>query len=513
MTNDTHIVLAPYLDLVHRYRLAAVCTLAVGLALTLLVAVMLPSVYRSSTLVLIHAQEISPSYLPFVAVGRLQDRLGTLGEEVLSRTRLERIIKSYNLYDRRRASGKPVEEIVDYMRAHVRITISPDKQANDSVGGSVSVSYEYPDPLVAQRVAAKLADVLIRQDARERAREVAVAAQFLQDTLQTTRRELEAKGQEIRLFKDRFRGSLPEDLDANLKSIADLQSSLQGTKESLLQLDERRIQLDREAAWERRESLTIASSSGAKTLASPQAALHSMEMQLTGLRAQYSERYPDVVQLEAQIDALKAELRRTGTSGKDNESPVGGELRKERDEIALEKDRLENRLTALRSRIENYQNRIAAVPAHEQQLADLTRDYTTLAGKYGQILDATLAAKMSQSLEEREQGDRFHVLDPANLPTEPVGPDRLAIAIVGVTLSLVLALVLPFALFYTDSSFKDPEELKREYETPIAASIPRLDEVEDPGRRRRDLVRALLLSSACFVAGAGAVWLYAATVF
>jgi len=111
--------------------------------------------------------------------------------------------------------------------------------------------------------------------------------------------------------------------------------------------------------------------------------------------------------------------------------------------------------------------------------------------------------------EQRQEGERFQVLDPANLPVGPEAPDRKALAIGGVVFSLGLAGTLPFALFFTDSSFKDPDEVRQELALPVAATIPELTEIEDTIPRRRALYQSLAISSACFFLGVGALLFYA----
>src|SRR5204862_5802601 len=109
-----------------------------------------------------------------------------------------------------------------------------------------------------------------------------------------------------------------------------------------------------------------------------------------------------------------------------------------------------------RRKIADYHQRVAATPAHEQQFAALTRDYNVLDADYQKLKNKKLEAQISQNLEQRQEGERFQVLDPANLPVAPEAPNRKALALGGVIFSLGLAGALPFALFFTDSTFKDP---------------------------------------------------------
>ena len=60
---------------------------------------LLPSVYRSGTLILVEQPTVPSQYVvPNIATDNLQDRLQSITQQILSRTRLMRIIESQNLY-------------------------------------------------------------------------------------------------------------------------------------------------------------------------------------------------------------------------------------------------------------------------------------------------------------------------------------------------------------------------------------------------------------------------------
>lgn len=188
-------------------------------------------------------------------------------------------------------------------------------------------------------------------------------------------------------------------------------------------------------------------------------------------------------------------------------SPEEAELHKDMDTADVEQRRLDTEIPTLKRKIADYQQRVAATPAHEQQFAALTRDYNVLDVDYQKLKNKKLEAQISQNLEQRQEGERFQVLDPANLPLAPEAPNRKALALMGIFFSLSLAAALPFALYFTDTSFKDPNELRRVLELGVAATIPELPELED--NHRRALFRSLAISSACFCAGVGMLFLYA----
>src|SRR5713101_1575781 len=127
MDQTDHFSLAPYFDIIYRHRLSSLCTLTMGSALALIAAILLPSVYRSTTLVMIQPQEVPSEYVSAPVTGHIRDRLQALSQIALSRTRLEQIITQFGLYGSLRGRGAPMEEVVDDLRRHIRIDIPEDR--------------------------------------------------------------------------------------------------------------------------------------------------------------------------------------------------------------------------------------------------------------------------------------------------------------------------------------------------------------------------------------------------
>src|SRR5512145_1320047 len=58
----------------------------------------LPSVYRSSTVILVEKPKVPEAYIRSTVTTRIEDRLATITQQILSRTWLERVITQLDLY-------------------------------------------------------------------------------------------------------------------------------------------------------------------------------------------------------------------------------------------------------------------------------------------------------------------------------------------------------------------------------------------------------------------------------
>jgi succinoglycan biosynthesis transport protein ExoP len=500
--NERQIIsLRPYVDVLYRHRVSFLCALAVGLSLTAYALVMLPQGYRSSALLLEEPPEVAPSYIAAPAATDVRDRVEFVTQVALSRRRLARIIRAFNLYPRQRAAHEPIDELADRMRRRIAVDPVVDPQRPGEPPDAFEVSFEYPVAALAQAVTARLSAMFVNEDRSRRIAAAAVADRFLRDQVAGARASLEAKSSEIKTFKKRYAGALPEEMASNLQQLERLQEQLDLTVEALARAQ----------------------------VVSPQTRLGEMEGRLITLRARYSDAYPDVVALRDEIDALKrsraAPVRHPNRSPSDGARVLGDSSRALDGDSALDSARtmdtaratgaggLQARRAALLGQIASARERIAETPEHEQQLAALERDYGVLADNYARLMRRRLQARATMLLAQRDEGARLRVADPANLPLRPARPNSIAILVLGAIVSLAGAIALPFGIFFTDTSFKDPDELAREHGSPVLIAIPELKEIA--GRRER-LRNGLGAGAAAFAAlsiGAAALWMYAARVF
>src|SRR5574341_177520 len=104
-------------------------------------------------------------------------------------------------------------------------------------------------------------------------------------------------------------------------------------------------------------------------------------------------------------------------------------------EVSLELSTLKNRQANLTKQIMIFEKRVENTPLREQQLMTIMRDYDNIRKNYQSLLDKRLEAKISENLEKRQQGEIFTVLDPANSPQMPYGPNRGLIVLMGILMA------------------------------------------------------------------------------
>jgi len=496
-----------YLNAISRHWLVAVCTLVVGLAITFVTVRVLPDVYRSTTLIMVEPQDVPEAYVRATVTTRLENRLQAMNQEVLSRTRLEAVIKDFGLYPQARADGMPIERIVDMMRKSVFVEVYLQNNG-------FRISYEGSDPVTVQRVTARLASMYIDENLRIREEQVTGTTEFMESELDKSKKQLDQQEAEIQDFKQQHMGELPEQRDANMRSLEGNRLQLQTTSVALSAALERKLLLDKQAA-EARSRIPLVSADGKPaTVDSPSARLRQLEAQLVDLKGRYTDEHPDVIQTRAQIARLREEL--TGSSTEAGGAPVDPlvppDLVREIEQTQLEITRLTADEERIKKSIEMYQQRVENAFVREQQLLGLTRDYDVTKHKYQALLDKKLEAQLSQSLERRQKAERFRILDPASLPQTPARPDRRMLNLGGAALSVGLACFLPILMRQLDTSFHVAEDFVSAA-LPVLAVIPQAQTPDVRRRRQRYRMRVLGTSVAVLVVGICGVTLYAMYLF
>lgn len=472
--------------------------LVLGTTVAVAVAKYLPDMYRSETLIMLLPQRIPESYVRTTVTERIEDRLATLQSQILSRSRLERIILDLDLYQdlRRRL---PMEDVVERMRDE--ITIKVEGRASLSF----TLSYVSHDANVAQKTTDRLASLFIEENLHDRENQAEDTNQFLDTQLQDARRRLIEQEKKLEDYRRRFSGQLPSQATTNLQAIQNLQLQVQSLAEAADRARERRLLLERQLAdlqlpdpvgigtvptAAARESGAVGETT-AEQLEAARASLHLLQM-----RAKPD--HPDVRMMQRTIRDLEGKLQAEAKSSPGPDqlvekalTPAEALRQKRVRDLGAELNVLDRELQdkqqqekRLRGEMAEYQVKLDALPARESDLVELTRDYTTLQATYESLLAKREDSKLAANLERRNIGEQFKVLDPAKVPERPFSPKRVQIVLGGSGGGLALGLLLVALLEYRDASFKTEDDVERVCQLPVLALVPIMMSAEERRRAR-----------------------------
>jgi len=155
-TIDVEISPAHYLQLIlHRKWIVITIFLSVSIV-TAVIAQRLPNIYTSETVILVDPQKVPESYVKATVTGDVRNRLGTLSQQILSASRLQKIIESLNLYQQERKEMVR-EDVQAQMRRDINVSLVTAGGAQNDLQ-AFKISYSNRDPRLAARVAGEWPD-------------------------------------------------------------------------------------------------------------------------------------------------------------------------------------------------------------------------------------------------------------------------------------------------------------------------------------------------------------------
>ena len=487
-----------YLDLGLRRKWYIIIPLVLGILGSFGVYKYLPKVYKATTLILVQPQSVPESYVRPTTTDSVANRLNTISQEILSRTRLEKVIQEFNLYTDIRKK-LPLEEIIEIMRKAIEVKVQePRRERRDQTTNSFSISYEGEEPKTVMMVTNKLASLFIEENLKVRESQAEGTSDFLSKELQGMDERLKRKEQEIRNFKERSMGQLPQQLDANLRILEGLQQQIKTTNESLRAAEDRSIVIQSQIELLKKREPTQVVRVGSQGEISVDRNEDPMITQLRNLKrdlaiaqSKYKETHPDVVDLKKKVADLEPKVK--GLVEKTQEGKVSEQIlppptldaetqrlltqyNEQYHAAVLQAKRLREEEKELKQQVAFYQRRIEDTPRKEQELIFLTRDYDLLKSSYQSLLDKKMQAQMAENLERKQKGEQFKILDPASLPEKPIKPDRNKILLIGAVIGLALGLGLIWVRESMDRSFHTVSDVEDYLEMPVLAMIPNLRE-------------------------------------
>jgi succinoglycan biosynthesis transport protein ExoP len=471
----------------------------VVLSLAAYLALSLPDIYRSSTVIFITPQKLPTSYVPSPVTSTIEQRIRVISQDILSRTRLEKIVQELNLYPQL----SKMDARVAKLRRNILIGAGRDDAVKDVRGADTfALSFEYTTPEKAMQVASRLGALFIDESSQRGQQQATGTTTFISVEADRLRKELEGQETEVNLYKAQHRFELPEQLDANLRTLEQLRIEVQGNMLRLTSLQERKGNLERYVVE-----------------AGGRASVEDRKLQLEDLLTRYSEKHPDVVRLEKEIQSLEVESKKQPqTKGSTStvrqvRNPVQQTLVRQIEDLNLEINAVRAANELLRSRIASYQTRVEDTPVRAIELAKISRAYEITLKKYQDLQGKSIESQLSENMEKKQKGEQFQLVDRANLPQVPVAPNRLRIFLVGLAAALAGSFGLAFLQETLNTSFKRGDEFRDYTDVPVLATIPAISTRGSILEQRRAQRILVLASGLVLVVGIVSIHLYGTLFF
>lgn len=539
--------LKDYLVALRRRKKQILTTMGILAVISVLVTLLWPPVYRSSATILIEEQEIPAELVRSTITSYADQRVQVISQQVMTRANMMQIIEKYNLYPRKR-QRETTEEILERMHKDVKFNLVSadviDRRSGMKTMAAIAFTLTYDGETAAgaQKVASELTSLYLDENLKSRQQKSSETSSFLADEASKLSEHIAESEKKLAAFKEKHLGSLPELAQLNLQLRDRTDTETMEVDRQISMAEERKFYLDGQLAQMKPNSPMLSASGERildsderlKTLQAQYASLSGiysanhpdvikmrremdalkketggdgdiqeqakqltrMRTDLATMREKYSDDYPDVVKLRKAIAALEESHKKTVAANdvpkfKKPENPAYIALQAQLESTNSELKTLRTKRAELKAKMASYESRLEQAPQVEREYLDLSRDRENSVRRYQEIRAKLMEAEVGQQMEKDSKGERFTLIDPAQLPEKPHSPNRPVVFLLGMILSLGGGVAYAVVLEGMDGSIKSSKMLAGLLDAPLLSVIPYMENSED--RRKKSKIKTSLI--------------------
>ncbi|HEY6338181.1 MAG TPA: Wzz/FepE/Etk N-terminal domain-containing protein [Candidatus Sulfotelmatobacter sp.] len=440
-----------HLAILRRGLWVIVASALLGLTVGYLLSITLPEKYVSHTSILVNQPAVSDSYVKPVVSEDLDQRLASMREQILGRTRLQHLVEQFGLYEK---DGRRVEkeELVERLRKSIAVTpLSAMTGTRSAELPGFSVDVTMGQARLAQQICIEITSLFVDQNLRLHQQQAEDMTQFLAKQLEEAKVKLDEQDAKLAAFQSLHLGELPEDEQTNLDLLMGMPPRMEAATQSLNQAQQDKAFAESLLS---QRLLTLKSSRESGGSQSPEQQVRELQNELHALQGHYTQKHPDVVKLKKDIAELQKKLQNgpENTGGQpssqdedrvretSNEPAEIQQLRARLHQIDLTISQRKREQEELQRQTKALESKIQSSPGVKQQFKALTREHQIVLDFYNDLLRKVNEAQMATELENRQQGEQFRVLDPPSLPERPSFPSRSLFSLCGLGAGMVLGL-------------------------------------------------------------------------
>ncbi len=440
----------------------------------------IPNTFEASARLYVDADVVLTPLLRGIAVDSASAaQLDVLQRTLLSRPNLEKLISKTDLeLDLQGASDR--EALVAQLATDIRIT--------PQTRNLFTISYRSTSPKLAFDVVRTMLTTFVESKTGNNRNDLESAGKFLQAQITLYERQLQETERKRAEFRVKYIDILPAG-DGGVSRLEAQQTSVRTLQGQLLDAVAKRGSLAHELLSTPQLIVTETDAAGPGGPGGV-SRLREAERLLQELRLRYTEQHPDVV---AQRDLVAA--MRSGAVGSSEPAaprssprnhsvpnPIFEQMKVrnvENDSIVASLQRQILDATRERDRLEEIAR---SAPQLQADYANVNRDYEVLRKNYDDLLARRESMRISSAAEADGDKVKVQVIDPPQVPQNPVAPKRVVLMSGVLAVGLAAGVGLALLLVQMDQSFHTVEDL-RDMGFPVVGGVSMIGEAVSLGRR------------------------------
>ena len=474
-----------HLNLIIRKRVLFVVSAILIITASVIVSYVLPKKYEAKSTVFIERNVISSLVKGIAITPSMEDRLRVLSYSMKSRSLLVKVIKALDM-DLNMKDQVEMAKMIEDFQKNTSIEI---KQGSRGGMDLFIISYRDKDPKFARDYVNTLVKMYIEGSLSGKREEAYGADRFLSEQIEFFKKKLDKTDAEILNFRKEKGIFVSTDERRIVLEIKNAEEKLEELKSLKMELKAKKDSMAKQMK-----------DGNAYGTAEPKesAAVIDLQKELDDLLLNYTEGYPDVIRVRAEIEASKKGSKNSGPSQNpsaeiSNLNPVYQEVNTELVKVKADFAAITAREKHLEKLIESKKSYLRDIPAEKKKLADMERQRELNRKIYEELSLRHSQSEVSKQMEIQDKGATFNIIDPAILPTKHVSPNRVMIILFGIFAGFAGGFGLVFLIDNMDTSVKTVDVLKT-LGLPVLAVIPAITNAKDLNTKRKNDI--LLFSSA-----------------
>jgi polysaccharide chain length determinant protein (PEP-CTERM system associated) len=452
----------------------------------------LPKIYEAKSTVMIERNIINSLVKNLAIPVTLDERLNVLSNIMTSRQIILKVIDDLDLNVK---SGKQtdIENLVQNFQNETKIKMTKSVTKKDSTDW-FSVTYKDKNPKLARDFINTLVRRYVEDNLSAKKEESFEANKFLMEQRNFFQAKIDAAEVKILEFR-RSRGIfIALDEKAVVGEIKAAEENIEAIGLQRMELQARKNMTEKQLKEEKPYTVAMLGKTKGESLNDR---LLSLQNKFNDLLVRYTENYPEVIKVKAEIEILKKQIQASsspeassqGMQGSETEmttlNPFHQKLKEELAKIDLELAALAAKEKHLIAAIVTKKRYLSDIPLDKKNLADLERERDTYKKIEDELVVKLGQSEVSKQMEIEDKTETFRVIDPAILPTKPVSPNRVLIILAGFLGGIAAGFGTVLLLDNFDSSMKTVDQLKKDFRMPVLAVIPQIVTDEEVNKMRK----------------------------
>lgn len=474
-----------YLQILYNRRYLFLLT-AVTISLVIVVySFFVPKQYEAKSTVFIEKNVVNSLLKGLTVTPSMNDRIRVLRYHMLSRDIISRVLKKLDM-DAKVETAQAFESLIKQCQEMTKINM----KGNDLF----FVSLINSDPVFARDYINTLVNTYVEENISSKREESFGADRFLSEQVTFYKQKLNTLEDEIYQYRKKTgifstvtEASIVESISTMEESVRQLQSKKNELIATVKTINDQLASMKSAAA-------NGGSLAGLDLMigSDEEMRIESLQARLDELLLVYNESYPGVVKIREQIAALEqrrdAQPESPVAENEDLfnpvEDPIFVDLKMRKNAAQSDLNALKARETEIQTQIVDNKQILENFPRDKKALAEMERERGMIKNVYETLLERVGMAEVSKQMEVADKATTFRIVDPAILPTFPVGTKRLFKMLLGLFVGIGAGVAAVVAREQLDDTVRDADVLRSKGIT-VLAEIPLMHSDEEMAKHKK----------------------------